>query len=140
MSTYEIKLPGAIIKFRVKEEKDGWTILKVAVDDPSVVGFLKSIAVGDEIIKKEKPAEKEEPTPSKPAEDTSTKIPLTDEQKQKMRKLCDHMKLKSKDELNTFILDWSYGQGKTWKYLHGGNVDGFISYMKDEILTEDTEL
>jgi len=153
MDKYTINLPqGKTIKYRVKKNTSDWVLIE-AIISPKLfetlthfakVESIEDVTVVDEAVKETpqaapqvKPVEKESPSISEKKELPTVTLDFTADQISEMKKIKDLMKLKSNDDLNPFIQDWSFGQGKSWNYLKKENIDEFIAFMRENYLVEE---
>ena len=73
--------------------------------------------------------EETDPKPIKSIPQVNNKT-LTPEQIQNMKSIKIKLKIRSNDEFNPHVRDWSAGQKNSYKDLDGSNIDDFIKYME----------
>lgn len=133
--TEVITLPNnRVIKFRVKDEGDDWTLLEVIVDD-ATLEFLNAMAVDAEVDKpKEAPQATPQVTETAIKEKDKEETALSEEQIEAIKSIKNSMHIENNEDLNRYVQDWSMGQGMDYHYINGSNVDDFIQFMKNEYL------
>jgi len=131
-----ITLPdGGKIKYRVSKKTQDWTLLEVVIKNPKILELLDHFSTSvNEVTENKKESEKD--VEKEPKKEIKKDDKYTEKQINEMKDIKSKMNISENGELNEFVIEWSYGQGKTYKYLNINNINDFINFMKKQYLTK----